>query len=229
MYSIEFPAFFLQITTPLSSFNHPWLSRMHDKWILLTKRITSIKRVRVSNFCDCVKPIFLSKNGDSLTKTSQTDQNRCLDIILYTHNIHNCILLSRNITSKIGHFSGFPIDERVKAIRRRIQCIAITGSPTHSDTIRLILKQQNITLQRTNTILPLLLSTIRYALLLCCCYANIRYKSERHQGIYQPYLLCSCTSLEVKVYLMGLICLLCVFPSGQTLLILKPSELRTVC
>ena len=84
---------------------------------------------------------FVSKNGDTLTETSRIDYNRCLNTILYTQNNHNCILLYRNINSKIGHFSGFPIDERVRSIRRIIQCTAINGSPTNSDTIFLFLTQ----------------------------------------------------------------------------------------
>ena len=36
-------------------------------------------------------------------------------------------------------------------------------------------------------------------LILSLFNANIRYQSEIHQGIYQPYLLCSCASLEVQV------------------------------
>ena len=50
-------------------------------------------------------------------------------MILYTQNNHKYFLLSRNINSNIGHFSGFPIYKRVRAIRHRTQRTVITGIP----------------------------------------------------------------------------------------------------
>ena len=88
-----------------------------------------------------MKPIFHIQKWRYTHRNKSNRLDQCLDTIIYTHNNHNCIFLSRNINSKIGHFSGFPLDERVRAIRRIIQCTEITGSPTNSDTIRSFLNK----------------------------------------------------------------------------------------